>query len=308
MECYPGKASSLQAATCEDCGSGFVCPAGTDAATLVQSTTETTGSLELSGITSENFEDAKEDILQAIRKGFYDDYGSWPLSIELSSSGRRRQLDGAFTLTYRVLMPSEITPPATIMPLASDETNRSNSTVLSSGPLLGLSPTPFVITLSPEMVNTLVTSAMRTAVAKSMNISTDLISFTTVGNLTSSEEESTAGQCPAGRYSAAGGAGECLACAPGKFSSRGARECASCPGGYFEPEGSNEGGAASQCQYCPPGKFQNSKGKVYCEEVWSNHLLVMTTTQVYEQRLCPRVGVSCDNNTKRYSGTHWHGE
>jgi hypothetical protein len=268
----------------------------------VQSTTETTGSLELGGITREDFEDAKEDILKAIRQKFYDDYGKWPLSIELSSSDQptRRQLGGGFVLMYTVLMPSQTTKPSTMVPLAYNQTNGSSTAT-------GVSQMPVVIVLSPEVVHMMVTSAMKTAVATSMNVSTDSISFTTIGNLTSSDKESVAGQCTAGRYS--GGAGECLRCSPGKFSDGGASECDMCPVGYYyfqAEEGSTDGNAENQCQRCPWGKYQNANGKVYCEEVWSNHLLVMTPTKGYEQRQCPRIGVSCENNTKRYSGTHWH--
>jgi hypothetical protein len=114
--------------------------------------------------------------------------------------------------------------------------------------------------------------------------------------------------CPAGKYSDEAGASACKNCAPGRFGkSNGSSLCTFCPGGYYRSNGgNNEGGLENMCQQCPWGKYQNSNGSAYCEEVWSNHLLVMAISIGYQQRQCPRLGVSCTNNTKQYAGTHWH--
>jgi hypothetical protein len=113
--------------------------------------------------------------------------------------------------------------------------------------------------------------------------------------------------CATGRYSA-GGVGECSSCAPGQNSHRGASRCQMCPSGYFQSDSKNtdDGEQSRACRQCPWGKYQNAQGSVYCEEVLNNHLLVMTAKKGYEQRQCPRLGVLCENNTKRYAGTHWH--
>jgi hypothetical protein len=113
--------------------------------------------------------------------------------------------------------------------------------------------------------------------------------------------------CTAGRYSA-GGVGECSSCAPGRYSHRSASQCTECPSGYFQSDSADAGHGkqSRKCRQCPWGKYQNEKSQVYCEEVLNNHLLVMTVTKSYEQRQCPRLGVLCENNTKRYAGTHWH--
>jgi hypothetical protein len=113
--------------------------------------------------------------------------------------------------------------------------------------------------------------------------------------------------CTEGRYSA-GGVGECSSCAPGRYSHRGSTRCVSCPTGYFQSDDADAdpGEQSKKCLECPWGKYQNEESQVYCEEVLNNHLLVMTATKGYEQRQCPRLGILCENNTKQYTGTHWH--
>jgi hypothetical protein len=109
--------------------------------------------------------------------------------------------------------------------------------------------------------------------------------------------------CPSGKYSRKEGSSICERCMPGQYSHSSAYRCKSCPSGYYQQSDSgNEDGLTSTCQHCPWGKFQNLNGSVYCEGVWSNHLLVMVPTNDFEQRQCPRIGVSCENNSKRYTG------
>jgi hypothetical protein len=108
--------------------------------------------------------------------------------------------------------------------------------------------------------------------------------------------------CPASKYNREEGASICESCMPGQYSHRGAYRCSSCPRGYYQVDSGNEDGLKRKCQHCPWGKFQNLNGSVYCEEVWSNHLLVVNPINGFEQRQCPRLGVSCENNSKRYTG------
>jgi hypothetical protein len=108
--------------------------------------------------------------------------------------------------------------------------------------------------------------------------------------------------CPSGKFSRKEGLSICERCMPGQYSHSSAYRCKSCPSGYYQQSDSGNEGLTSTCQHCPWGKFQNLNGSVYCEEVWSNHLLVMVPTNKFEQRQCPRIGVSCENNSKRYTG------
>jgi hypothetical protein len=108
--------------------------------------------------------------------------------------------------------------------------------------------------------------------------------------------------CPASKYSRTEGSSICERCIPGQYSHSTAFRCNPCSSGYYQSDSGNEDGLTSKCQHCPWGKFQNLNGSVFCEEIWSNHLLVMIPTNGFEQRQCPRLGVLCENNSKRYTG------
>jgi hypothetical protein len=62
------------------------------------------GTLRLSGITTENFESAKANIIKAIKKKFHDDHGVWlhDDDIQLSGSSRRRILSTSTGFTLEV--------------------------------------------------------------------------------------------------------------------------------------------------------------------------------------------------------------
>jgi hypothetical protein len=108
--------------------------------------------------------------------------------------------------------------------------------------------------------------------------------------------------CPASKYSRKAGSSICERCMSGQYSYSSAVRCNSCPSNYYQSDSSNEDDLTNKCQHCPWGKFQNLNGSMFCEEVWSNYLLVMISTAGFEQRQCPRLGVSCENNSKRYTG------
>ena len=67
-------------------------------------------------------------------------------------------------------------------------------------------------------------------------------------------------QCPAGTYSAAGGA--CTSCPAGKYSAAGAASCTSCPAGRYSAAG------AGSCTSCPSGQgsLPGSSSCVTCND------------------------------------------
>ena len=74
-------------------------------------------------------------------------------------------------------------------------------------------------------------------------------------------------QCPAGTYSAAGGA--CTSCPAGKYSAAGAASCTSCPAGKYSkgPHQRDAAGAAT-CTSCPRGQgsLPGSSSCVTCND------------------------------------------
>lgn len=65
--------------------------------------------------------------------------------------------------------------------------------------------------------------------------------------------------CPAGSYSAKGGAKACLPCDAGTFSTGGAAECTPCSAGTFASKPGNEA-----CEPCLPGSFAPTEGYAQC--------------------------------------------
>jgi hypothetical protein len=104
MDCYPGSASSANASRCQSCDAGDVCPAGTSLDSLGQERVQTSGTLRLAGITAENFESAKANIVKAIKTKFHADHGVWlrDEDIQLSGSSSRRSLSTSTGFTLQV--------------------------------------------------------------------------------------------------------------------------------------------------------------------------------------------------------------
>ena len=90
---------------------------------LGQEVVETTGTLSLDGITADTFEDAKADIIQAIKQQVYDEYGVWlndeDIVLSASDASSRRALASGFMLTFTVTMPADLKTDA----ISSDGSN-----------------------------------------------------------------------------------------------------------------------------------------------------------------------------------------
>jgi len=178
-----------------------VCPAGTSLGKLQKASKETKGSLELGGITSENFAAAKEGVIEAIRQSFFDKHDVWPMEVRLEGvSEQRRWLTAdRFRIEYAVVMPVDLSSPVP-----------NNTTNITSA-----SPTALqTSSINASMVSRLVIAAVSTSdVAQALNISAASLTVISIGKPTQSEGTAN---CPAGKYSEDASA-QCTRCSPGKI-------------------------------------------------------------------------------------------
>jgi hypothetical protein len=248
MGCYAGSASSGNATECQPCAVGDVCPAGTSLDELGDEVIETSGTLRLVGITAENFESAKKDIIQVIKQNFYTKHGVWLTDddIQLSGSNGRRVLSTGtgFELQFTIKMPAGLESNGA----ATNTTIDSNTSNTSSTP---------VFAFDAAAVTRLVVASIKSdEVASAMNVSTGFLDIVSI--VEPSQGKSTKGACPAGKYVAAG-MGECTACAPGRAAPKGSSNCLNCEPGTFAAEP-----GSPACKLCPASKFQEDPQQTVC--------------------------------------------
>eukprot|EP00935_MAST-01C_sp_MAST-1C-sp1_P000003 g3.t1 len=235
---------------------------------------ETTGTLQLDGVTAETFETAKADIIQAIKQEFFDKYGVEldDDDIQLSGSGTRRVLSssGGFVLQFTVKMPADLEPdPSTA--IANSSTSAAPS-----------------FTVDAAAVGELVKESVQSdAVASALNVSAGALSVTTIGAPT--QDVSTEGDCPAGKY-VAGGVGECTSCAPGRAAPKGSSKCSHCAPGTFA-----EAAEAAMCKECPAGKYQEDRESTVCLSCRNDAVTLNTRAASLQECFCDQGYFDCTN-------------
>jgi hypothetical protein len=256
MNCYAGSASATSAAECTACVAGDVCPAGTSLDKLGTKQVETTGTLQLDGITTENFESAKTNILQAIKEKVFAEHGVWldDDDIVLSgTAGGRRSLSATFTLHFTLRMPA-----------AEDSTDANSDNFSDAGSTTASAP--LALALDAAAVSELVAASMQTeAVTAALNVSAGELTVA-VGETT--QQETIVGACPAGKY-AAGGMGECTICAPGRAAPKGSSNCSNCDSGSYAAVA-----GSPVCEKCWVGFFQEEEESTVCLKCRANALTV----------------------------------
>jgi hypothetical protein len=203
------------------CNTGEVCPVGTSLDDIGKKTVETSGTIQLDGITADNFETAKAGIIDVIKQQFFSTHGVWlnDKHIQLSGSSRRRLSSTGFVLAFTVVMPAEAEP--------IQSTDSSNATENSSNPST-IAYAPMVILDAAEVGRLVVQALESDAVAAALNVSSGTVSMTSFSDPT--QDVTVLGECDAGKY-AASGMGECTACAPGRASEKGSSGCSDCTPG-----------------------------------------------------------------------------
>jgi len=242
-----------------------------------------------------------EDVERALIEKLAEQLGIDPQYISLSGSvdgaSRQRALSRGLALKITILSDDSESLAATLEALTSDPSfwQGVNDRLIENNATTTLDTSGIVVHVTVSACNENFNYDSTTETCVAVPIACGVGTFAVAGT-------GSCVDCPASKYSRKEGSSICERCMPGQYSRSTAYRCSSCPSGYFQSDSGNEDGLTSQCQHCPWGKFQNLNGSVYCEEVWSNHLLVMIPTNGFEQRQCPRLGVSCENNSKRYTG------
>jgi hypothetical protein len=252
-----------------------VCPAGTSLDELGNEVIETSGTLQLNGITAENFDHAKKNITQVIKQNFHEEHRVWLSDddIQLSSSNGRRVLGSGFhvVLQFTLKMP------------ASLKSNGASSNITNA------SSTPS--TLDAAAVTRLVVESVESdVVASVLNASGGFLSVVSIGKPT--QGKSKGGACPAGKYVAAG-MGECTACAPGRAAPKGGAFCSNCRQGTYAADP-----GSPACTECPASKFQEDPQQTVCLNCRANALTVRSGASSLQE-----VRPSCPSGLFVYSST-----
>jgi predicted outer membrane repeat protein len=236
ISCYPGRASASAAPECGACEEGSYCPEGTSLDTMQI----VNGSMVMEGITTEHFE---ANIKAQFTKALAVILGIPADAITLKVLAASTSLPATATITYAITLPVlRIAAPAQA-PITNDLPDDHNV------PSTSLMDMQQFVRLKIESV---------LCGADSANEIFDKNTTIALSNATDGEYilPSTP-KCPSGKYAIGG---ECLDCAPGRFSGSGDTKCADCETGmYARAKGTKN------CSSCPNNYYQQETGSTQCE-------------------------------------------
>jgi hypothetical protein len=255
MDCSAGFASSKTAFKCQECGEGDVCEVGTSLDEIGKEVIETTGSLELSGFTAENFTSTKAEIIETIKQKFADvgiELRSKDIELHAEAFASRRMLVSTFTLQFSVKM---------MKPTSGDFNTSTTALALNATAISQL----------------LVASVESDMVAVALKIPIGTLTVASVGD--PDQEVAVLGHCPAGKFSS--GMGECTDCAPGRAAPKGSAGCENCKPGKLAAKA-----GAAQCFDCTQGMYQPIEESTVCLKCRAHAMTVNNATHSVQGCVC----------------------
>ena len=246
---------------------------------------KTTGTLQLGGITEDNFKSAKADIIKAIQQNFHTKYDVWlgddDIQLTGSANGQRvLRVTTGFKLEFTVRMPTGLTSKA-----SSGNTTRSGDGLAQASSTVSLP----AIALDAAAVSALVKESLESnEVAAAMNVSSSVLTVTAVGEPI--QRKGKKGACPAGKY-VGREAGECTSCAPGRAAPKGSSNCSNCDPGTFAGRG-----GSPECSRCRVGFYQDANESTVCLKCRPSSLTTTAGASLVQDCVCKQGYYDCTSN------------